>query len=202
MRIKYLLAAMTACAVCWTPLHAQEEMETRHEISLSYGTVPNSAWMDVMSEMFSGMFGERSENNKYYGPIGLEYYYHTSKLMAVGAIATFATNTEDRYMEKDLISKVRRSYFSVMPSLKLNWLNKKHWGLYSKVAAGVTYGYCRDKDYEKGISTGKIDTYKDLFFNFQATAIGIESGGNNVRGFLELGVGEQGVALAGVRYKF
>jgi hypothetical protein len=39
-------------------------------------------------------------------------------------------------------------------------------------------------------------------FNFQASLLGIEAGGQNVRGFVELGMGEQGVALAGIRCKF
>ena len=38
-------------------------------------------------------------------------------------------------------------------------------------------------------------------FNFQATFVGVEVGGA-LRGFAELGVGEQGIILAGIRYKF
>ena len=39
-------------------------------------------------------------------------------------------------------------------------------------------------------------------FNFQVSAIGAEFGNQSVRGFAELGFGELGVALIGVRYKF
>jgi hypothetical protein len=41
-----------------------------------------------------------------------------------------------------------------------------------------------------------------VFFNFQVSALGIEAGTENVRGFAELGIGEQGIALAGVRIRF
>ena len=45
-------------------------------------------------------------------------------------------------------------------------------------------------------------TANDIVFNFQATAIGVEAGSSHVRAFTELGIGEQGIALAGVRFKF
>ena len=38
-------------------------------------------------------------------------------------------------------------------------------------------------------------------FMFQATALGLEFGGN-VRGFVEAGVGEKGLLCAGLRYRF
>lgn len=202
MKIKILMAVMAMCAVCWMPLQAQDEVETRHEISLSYGVSSNSQWISDMCEIVPDVFGEKSKNEKYFGPIGLEYYYRTSPLMAVGVVATLAVYNDDRYIDDKISSSVSRNYFSLMPSLKLNWLRKEHWGLYSKVAAGITYGHSSKDNYENGVKTGEKTTSSDLFFNFQASAIGIEAGGNHVRGFAELGIGEQGIALAGVRYKF
>ena len=39
-------------------------------------------------------------------------------------------------------------------------------------------------------------------FYFQASLLGIEAGSPTIRAFTELGTGEQGIILAGVRYKF
>ena len=90
-----------------------------------------------------------------------------------------------------------------MPSVKFNWLRKDHWGLYSKVAAGVTYAKFNEKYYDElGKNIDDKATANDIVFNFQATAIGIEAGSSHVRAFTEFGIGEQGIALAGVRYKF
>ena len=67
----------------------------------------------------------------------------------------------------------------------------------------VGYCYFNDEDYdENGKKTGDKSTAKDLLFNFQASLIGVEAGGQHLRGFAEFGIGEQGVALAGIRYKF
>ena len=39
-------------------------------------------------------------------------------------------------------------------------------------------------------------------FMFQATALGMDFGGEQFRGFVEAGIGEKGLLCAGLRYKF
>ena len=203
MKFKSLLAALAISTLLSIPVQAQDEMDTRHEVGISYGTIPNTKWFDVYTDIIPSIFGETRKTKNYVGPIGLEYYYHTSSLIGVGAVAVFASNDMDSYYENVQSSHITRNYFSFMPSVKFNWLRKNHWGLYSKLAAGVTYAYFNDEDYdENGKKTGDKSTAKDLLFNFQASLIGVEAGGQHLRGFAEFGIGEQGVALAGIRYKF
>ena len=204
MKFKCLLAVLAISSFMSVPVQAQEEeMETRHEIGVSYGAVPNSIWINVLSDVIPAIFGVNYETNHYVGPIGLEYYYHTSPLIGVGAVAVLATNDEDGFRKEIQDSHVTKTYFTFMPSVKFNWLRKEKWGLYSKVAVGSTYSHFTRQDYDdNGRMTGDKEITKDLLFNFQASLIGVEAGGKNVRGFAEIGLGEQGIALAGVRYKF
>lgn len=203
MKIKFILAALAVCAFASAPAQAQDEMETRHEIAFSYGGVPNSVWIDIYTDIIPALFGERREGSGYVGPLGLEYYYHTSPLIGVGAVAVFASSKQDCFYNDTQTSAITKSFFTFMPSVKFNWLRKRNWGLYSKVAAGVTYARFNDEDYDdNGKKTGEKSVSKDLLFNYQASLIGVEAGTENVRGFAELGIGEQGVALAGVRFKF
>ena len=203
MKIKCLLITMIVSVLLCVPVHAQEELETRHEISLSYGAIPNSIWIDFFSDVIPAMFGENTDNSHYIGPIGLEYYYHTSQLVGVGAIAVFATNNEDVFVKDELDSHRIRSYYTLMPAVKFNWLRKNNWGLYSKAAIGASLARSSDQDYDdNGKLTGEKKHTNDVLFNFQATLIGVEAGSRQVRGFFELGVGEQGILLGGVRYKF
>ncbi len=202
MKIKYLLAALAICAFVSVPAQAQDE-ETRHEVSVSYGGIPNSIWIDAFTDIVPAMFGEKHETKHRIGPVGLEYYYHTSPLIGVGAVAVFATSKQDCLYKDTKISVITKSFYTVMPSIKFNWLRKKHWGLYSKVAAGATYARFNDEDCDdNGKKTGENAVSKDLLFNFQASLIGVEAGGTHLRGFAEFGVGEQGLALAGLRFKF
>jgi len=54
---------------------------------------------------------------------------------------------------------------------------------------------------EKDFATNKSKDDNGTYFMFQASLIGAEFG-KQFRGFAELGVGEQGFLLAGIRYKF
>ena len=90
-----------------------------------------------------------------------------------------------------------------MPSVKFNWLRKNKWGLYSKVALGATLAHYSEQNFDdSGRRVDDKGSSNDVFFNFHASLIGVEAGGRNVRGFAELAIGEQGILLGGVRYKF
>lgn len=203
-RISLLSAILAISAMLCFPVQAQEsEDEMRHEISISYGAIPNSIWIDIFSDAFPAIFGEKHEKERYVGPIGLEYYYHTSPLIGVGAVAVFATNNQDARIKEELKSHKIRSYYTLMPAVKFNWLRKTNWGMYSKVAIGASLTNASQEDYnESGKLTGKKETTNEVFFNFHASLLGVEAGNQHVRGFAELGIGEQGIILGGVRYKF
>ena len=88
-----------------------------------------------------------------------------------------------------------------MPAVKFDWLRKKNFGLYSKAAVGVTYIFEKEVQDNVGESK-KINDDSKFMVNFHATLLGVEAGSQKLRGFIELGVGEQGMMQAGVRYKF
>lgn len=202
MKIYRILSLMALVALMCVPAKAQND-ELRHEVAISYGVEPNSVWVDAMTDIIPAMFGQRTDNKKWFGSLGVEYFYHTSPLVGVGGIFTTNVASEDVYSKDELKSYRTKSYFSLMPAVKLNWLRKDLWGLYSKAAAGVYCGRFADKGYDvNGKKVGKSEVETGWGFNWQASLIGIEAGSDNVRGFIELGVGEQGVALAGMRCKF
>ena len=194
MRTIFLMTALAVSAILCVPAQAQEE--TRHEVGISYGAVPNSIWLDSFGDVISSIFGEKYEQDAYVGPIGIEYFYHTSPLIGIGAVATFVNNKEDGIRDNQVISKISSSYYTLMPAVKFNWLRRDKWGMYSKLAIGATY-----RDYSKTHEQEKA-TDNEVLFNFQVSVLGVEAGGQHVRGFAELGIGEQGVILGGVRYKF
>ena len=194
MRTFFLMAALAVSAILCVPAQAQEE--TRHEVGISYGAVPNSIWLDAFGDVISSIFGEKYEQDSYVGPIGIEYFYHTSPLIGIGAVATFVNNKEDGIRDNQVVSKISSSYYTLMPAVKFNWLRRDKWGMYSKLAVGATY-----RDYSKKHDQEKT-TDNEVLFNFHVSALGVEAGGQQVRGFAELGIGEQGIILAGVRYKF
>jgi hypothetical protein len=102
--------------------------------------------------------------------------------VAIGAMASIAgCKWGDNGEEKT-------KYYTVMPSVKFNWLRKEHFGMYSSLAAGIMVASL------SGSKNGGSDSKTN--FMCHVTGLGAEFGGQ-LRGFAELGFGERGVFTLG-----
>lgn len=197
MMLMGLVAIMTAMSV-----NAQSD-EPRHEIGISYGAgitlIGDGIGNGVGTGLFDTMVGRKWTNSKEFGTLGVEYFYHLNNpRVAVGGVLTYAQYGEDvEYNNKKEGERTRR-YISLMPSVKYYYVSKKHFGLYSKLAAGPMLITSKS---EKA-SNGNTDSDSKLSIMFQASLLGLEAGSQNVRAFVELGAGEQGIILGGLKFKF
>ena len=188
---KYFL---TLCvALFGMSLQAQD---LKHEVGLFYGTGSASDILSFVTNAWSAAAGDQSS---FWGPIGVEYYYHISPMVGLGAVASYAgCNAEDGKTHKDDLTE---SFFTVMPSVKVNWMRKKYFGMYSALSAGLMFCSISCNDNAKANDPSAKDETLSTFM-FQATALGAEFGSNRIRGFVEAGVGEKGLLCLGLRYKF
>jgi hypothetical protein len=201
IKMRKLLFIAAALLFAGMNLQAQET-EIKHEIAVGGGFLSNSEVLDLVTEVetLAGTAGSYSyDNEKYRNPFSIEYYYHISPLIGVGGIAVYAHGKRDILLGNSLEGNLKTSYLTVMPAVKIDWLRKSYWGLYSKAGAGVSFRTEKTKWYAGGL---KNETNNDVIFNFQATAIGVECGSENYRGFIELGMGEQGIVNTGVKFRF
>lgn len=188
---KFFLMVVAAMMATMS-VSAQDE---KNEIGVFYGVESAS---NIVSYITSGFAAATGEQSSWWGPVGVEYYHHVSPVVAVGGVAVFAgcKAEDEKTKSKDLDEK----FITVMPSVKFNWLRKKGFGMYSALSAGVMFASISVEGEAKAADKDAKDETITTFM-FQATALGIEFGGN-VRGFVEAGVGEKGLLCAGLRYKF
>lgn len=177
--MKKFFIILVAALAATLNLSAQDDW--KHELSISYGF---GAFTDLSSSYLKGIFSGGKQTN-YIGPFGIEYFYRTKSALGVGVVGTFSTC---KWNENN---KARTKYMSIMPAIKYNWFNREHLSLYSKVALGVILG----------IDSGDDDNKTSASLGWQASLVGAEFG-SAFRGFVEVGCGEQGIILAGLRYKF
>ena len=197
------LAALMFCGL----LNAKEhkllskniEYESRNEISISYGALSTSHYMNGISEMVTYPFltDYSYGSDSYFGPLSLEYICRVNRWLGVGGIAVFSHNKQPMLSKNQKVGTAYDNYFTVLPAIKCDWLRRRFFGMYSKLGLGVTMRAERHK--ADGL---KSQSDFDTFFNFQATLIGMEAGVSHLRGFVAMGMGEQGTALIGLRYKF
>lgn len=187
---------MMVAVAMMTVVNVNAQDDLKNEIGVFYGTGSASNLFSVYTSAFAAAAGDQSS---FWGPIGVEYYYHVTPVVGLGAVAAYAScKAEDEKTHKDDLSE---KFITVMPSVKFNWLRKKNFGMYSGLSAGVMFLSVSPNDNAKAAdSDAKSETL--VSFMFQATALGAEFGSETFRGFVEAGLGEKGVLCAGLRYKF
>ena len=185
------LMMIAALMVASVSANAQND-DLKNEIGVFYGFVSASSITSIIGGAFSSALSS-SDQGSLWGPIGVEYYRHVTPVVAFGGVGTIAGCKwgDDNF---------KSTYISVMPSVKFNWLRRDHWGMYSALSAGVMF--INDKVSSSYQGEKKVESDNVTNFMIQATAIGLEAGGEAFRGFAELGFGEKGVLCAGLRYKF
>ena len=167
-----------------------------NEIGVSYGFGSNSILIDVFVDILSAIAGARYESSYLVGPVGVEYFRGTGGIVSYGGILTGVRNV-DKAMVDGVQSGTRSvNYLTLMPALKFGWIRKDTWGMYSKLGVGGTLRTSREAG-----NSPEVTVHTDCFVNFQASLIGFEFG-RDVRGFVEGGWGEQGIVLAGLRFRF
>ena len=190
------VALMTAMSV-----NAQSE-NLKNELSLSYGFGSTSQMGSGLGEGLSLVFSDTEyDDGSIFGPVSVEYFRHfNNPRLAVGGFVSYSKWDSDILKKGGNHEKVgerNRSYFAVMPAIKWYWVNKNSFGLYSKAAAGIAFLSSTEKDF----ATSKSEDDSSSHFMFQCSVIGAEFG-KQVRGFAELGFGNQGFVQVGIRYKF
>lgn len=177
--------------------------DTKHEVAISYGGLSTSQWVDIFETIGGLMVGMNLENEVVTGPISAEYFYHTKNWLGIGGIFVFGQSKQDVYsrITDSYFGSYTNTYLTLMPAVKMDWLRRKHFGMYSKVALGATLR-TESTDYDDEHKEDEMKSESNVHINCQVSLLGIEAGTTRLRAFAELGFGEQGTGLVGLRYKF
>ncbi len=199
---KWLLGTILAIIGSGNVLAQQTDSDYHNEIGISYGFLSNFSWLGPYTNRSDAFKEIDFDNKSFIGPLSLEYFHRIKPNMAVGAVFAVGMKKEDVYLngkENGKSGDNTNNYLTLMPAMKYEWLQKKHFTLYSKIAAGVSFDM---ENYKYDDSKLREHSSHSFYINFQASLLGIESSGTRIRAFAELGLGEQGLALIGMRYRF
>ena len=172
----------------------------KNEFSIGYGVKPSSSY-------------RYNPRNHYYpleenvGAIYATYTRRLTKVIGIGATYCFDPRVYTYYEKpstKDgLICRLGESSHTLMFHLKINWLNTKYVNLYSKVGQGImAWGY-NLKEYQPDVY--QVDMPSNKFIDridyaYQIVPIGVEIGTKRCAGFIQCGLGMEGVISIGFRY--
>ena len=170
----------------------------KNEISASYGIGSTSLLRDVGLNLITTIVFTLKDV-QYYGPYSIEYNHRISKTVALGGIFSYVHSAGDIRSLGETVGTAKDYYYTAIPAAKLYWVNGKNFALYSKVGIGLTF-QTSERTYKEDDSQGD-DTDHKVLLDGQVSYFGIEAG-TKLCGFAELGGGQQGILLGGLRYKF
>ena len=191
---KFLLVAFVSLMASTNAKAKSHLYETTDEVSIAYGA---GSWLQIIDDIltvFTLPSHDEYESKRFIGPLSVEYFHHVNKVVSLGAVLSYSHSHRKVVSSSNPSPTVKMDiyYLTLLPAVKFDWKRAESYGLYSKLAAGMS------------LAMGKFDSDKanGTAFNFQVSLIGAEFGGTQWRGFGELGFGEQGIICAGIRHKF
>lgn len=189
------LLALTSMFVACTASAKEKDpnVYSKVQVSAGVGKCSISEFGEAFGDGFRSAFRGEKACTDYTPTINVQNTYSFSKHFSLGVTVSGqkgTLTTEDHGIERE------RFHFSVLPTMRLNWVNRPHFGLYSGLGVGIKW---RLDDYAKD-EYGKDEWSHRIAF--QLTGIGAELGFRYFHVFAEAGLGEQGLIQAGVRTRF
>lgn len=176
---------MAAVALLGLPGLAHAQLG-RGEISVGYGVAPVTDWIDAYSDKLLDVLDMKDASMDSWGGVSVNYTFRIVGGLGVGATFVYSGNNQ-RLAGK----KISTDYYSIMPHLKMRWLNLRILSLYSRVGVGLTFTE----------SSGEGQSESARQWAFQVSPIGVEIGGK-VAAYAEAGIGTMGSLVAGLRFRF
>lgn len=194
-KIAITAALMALLTVCGT---AKAYERPQNELSVTYGYVTIPQFAETIGAVFGTAFSLgywQISNMHMYGALGAEYFYSLNKTFSVGGVALLDITRGDAiHKGKDgepdtNLGKYNFTFISLMPAVKATWFDRAKGGMYSKLAFGASLAVLPQSSVSANVA-------------FQISPVCGEFGGENTRGFVELGLGMQGLISGGVRCRF
>ena len=190
LSMKKLLIITLVTVLCATTAFAQRwsYMDTKNEIALSYGlanfeTLLNPVCTWAVDAIGLEILTKTQQNVGVLGTLSFEYYRRVTDLLRVGAVFSY-----NRFSYLESPTSNIRDYLTLLPAVRLQWYQVDWFSADTKIGVGATY-----------VADAKGDNH--FMFSFQASLLGLEVG-RRLSGFVEIGIGEQGLIPVGLRYRF
>ena len=132
---------------------------------------------------------------------------YLTKVIGIGATYCLDPRVYTYYekpsTKEGLICRLGETSHTLMLHLKINWLNTKYVNLYSKVGQGImAWGY-NLKEYRPDLYQINLPSNKfidRIDYAYQFVPIGVEIGTKQYAGFIQCGLGMEGIISIGFRY--
>lgn len=191
--MKKILTVILAVILTAGTFNSQAQSKNEFYVEYSQFTVLEGAYLTggVMAAAFSlGHFD--FGNTIMPGTFAVGYTRNVNSWFGYGGLVSAEYITSDTFTTDENGNRVKNGKFNLglatlTPTAHFSWFRNPHFGMYSKLAAGIGLTF--------GSDIGIIPA-------FQVSPICMEFGGEEFKGVFELGIGTQGIATLGIKKIF
>lgn len=177
----------------------------KNEFRIGYGILPSTSH----EFMFFLSMPHFDDTRDRIGAVSATYSRRVSKITSIGLTVCYdpvrITYYDKIAGERATICKVKEDCVSVMPHLKLNWWKGTKVNYYSKIAGiiGMCYLNYRQEEYHPDLyAVIQPEDFSQLIPAMHFTFLGIDYETGHYIGYLQLGMGMEGLVSMGLRYEF
>ena len=192
--LKKIKAILLSAVILLMPVISNAQ-PAKNEIGVQYGQFTLLEGAYVLGGVFGAMFslGHFNFDNMHaLGNLGVSYTRNVNNWFGYGGIACAECITSDTYTtdgdgNKTYNGKFNMGAVALMPTATFSWFRNPHFGMYSKIGAGV------------GVS---LSSEPSVFPAAQVSPVCMEFGGETLKGTFEAGVGMLGIVSLGIKKQF
>ena len=185
-KLFFLLVFLTAT------LAANAQPPYKNEVAIGTGMIATSDLQSIGYRLVRSLMNLTADEDNPVETVNsgcnsAEYFHYLGDLVAVGGVLAY-----HNFSVKQTDYQTHFTSYSLMPAVKLSWYNRDHFSSYSKLAVGASVLH----------EVSNEEATNRITFNGQITFLGIDAGWKRFRLFGEIGFGQQGLAMTGLRYRF
>ena len=183
----------------------------RNEVHLEYGVITTQSTViaarrllsDISARVLDAILEDLGAKGLDYtrdsyggtrGAIGLGYNRYFAPRWSVGVMGNYHAFKATIDFENGYQTELKDRFYTLLVRTDYRWVNQPVVQLYSGISLGGTW-------WRSAYENPDIKFVSTSFFNMQVTPIGIRVG-KQVGGFLEFGLGSNGLLVGGVSAKF
>lgn len=170
------------------------------EIEVTAGFLTSNDILNYNDSVFRKVFPDEDVTSfeNFSTGIGIAYRYLAHDNIKVGGQLTYQRNDKEFVQNNTKVGEGTTDFFTLLGIASFHWFESDIFGIYS--GAGLGFSFSNDDQYALE-DPERSRTETDLFFAWQANAIGFEVG-RELRFLTNAGFGTQGAVSFGLKYRF
>jgi len=170
------------------------------EIEITAGFLTSNDILNYNDSVFSQVFPDEDVTSfeNFSTGIGIAYRYLAHDNIRVGGQLTYQRIDKEFVQNNIKVGEGTTDFFTLLGIASFYWFESDVFGIYS--GAGLGFSFSNDDQFALE-DPERSRTETDLFFAWQANAIGFEFG-RNIRFLTNAGFGTQGAVSLGLKYRF